>query len=65
MRILLLLISFNLFSQDTECPGYVFDKQLEGYKFTDQCAEENLPVWGVKSYDNGGSFQGFLILKDQ
>ena len=60
MRILLLLISFNLFSQDTECPGYVFDKQLEGYKFTGQCAEENLPVWGVANYDNGGSFQGFF-----
>ena len=50
MRVLLLLISFNLFSQDTECPGYVFDKQLEGQKFTGKCAEGNLRVWGTANY---------------
>ena len=60
MRILLLLISFNLFSQDTECPGYVFDKELERQKFTGECAEGNLRVWGTANYDNGTSFQGFF-----
>tara|TARA_B100000579_G_scaffold31622_1_gene22154 strand:+ start:242 stop:1846 length:1605 start_codon:yes stop_codon:yes gene_type:complete len=60
IRILLLLISFNLFSQDIECPGYVFDKQLEEYKFTGQCSEGDLPVWGVANYDNGASFQGYF-----
>ena len=60
IRILLLLISFNLFSQDTECPGYVFDKQLERQKFTGECAEGNLRVWGTANYDNGTSFQGFF-----
>tara|TARA_B100000214_G_scaffold195963_1_gene141839 strand:+ start:183 stop:1787 length:1605 start_codon:yes stop_codon:yes gene_type:complete len=60
IRILLFLISFNLFSQNTDCPGYVFDKQLEEYKFTGQCTEGDLPVWGVANYDNGASFQGFF-----
>ena len=60
IRILLFLISFNLFSQNTDCPGYVFDKQLDEYKFTGQCTEGDLPVWGVANYDNGASFQGFF-----
>ena len=61
MRILLLLISFNLFSQDTECPGYVFDKQLEGYKFTGQCAEENLPVCDM-AIDNLGKMNSDSLI---
>ncbi len=61
MRILLLLISFNLFSQDTECPGYVFDKELEGgSKFTGECAEGNIPVWGTQNFIVDTSFQGFF-----
>ena len=60
MRLFLLFISLNIFGQNVECPGYVFDKPIDNFKFTGQCSEEDLPVWGVANYEDGASFQGFF-----
>ena len=59
MRLFLLLLPLALFAQENECPGYVFDKQIDDFKFTGQCGEEGTPVWGVSNFDGGASFQGF------
>ena len=59
MRLLLLLLPLTLLAQENECPGYVFDKQIDDFKFTGQCGEEGTPVWGVSNFDGGASFQGF------
>ena len=60
MRLFLLFISLNIFGQNVECPGYVFDKPIDNFKFTGQSSEEDLPVWGVANYEDGASFQGFF-----
>ena len=59
MRLFLLFISLNIFGQNVECSGYVFDKPINNFKFT-QCSEDDLPVWGVANYEDGASFQGFF-----
>ena len=58
MRLSLLLLPLVLFAQENECPGYVFDKQIDDFKFTGQCGEEGTRVWGVSNYEDGASFQG-------
>jgi S1-C subfamily serine protease len=59
MRILLLLIPMFLYGKNVNCPGYVFDKEIDNYLFTGQCNENNIPVWGVGNYGEGASYQGF------
>ena len=59
MRILLVLIPLFLYGKNVNCPGYVFDKEIDNYLFTGQCNENNIPVWGVGNYGEGASYQGF------
>lgn len=48
-----------LYGKNVNCPGYVFDKEIDNYLFTGQCNENNIPVWGVGNYGEGASYQGF------
>ena len=55
--ILFFLVS-TIFGQDKECPGYVFEREVDGVTFTGQCGEEG-PIWGVTNYGDGEAFQGY------
>ena len=55
--ILFFLVSI-IFGQDKECPGYVFEREVDGVTFTGQCGEEG-PIWGVTNYGDGEAFQGY------
>lgn len=45
-------------AQDKECPGYVFEREVDGVTFTGQCGAEG-PIWGVTNYGDGEAFQGY------
>lgn len=55
--ILTLLVS-TIYAQNKECPGYVFEREVDGVTFTGQCSVEG-PIWGVTNYDDGEAFQGY------